>query len=736
MTTRARPPIRSSIAAALVAAASLRAGAAGADDEPAPIATGPGPTAGELSEMSLDELLAMPVTSSSKKEEAVSEAPSVVTALSRDQIRRHRWYTLNDVLGHQPGFAPSRDYDRDTISSRGVFEGWNNNHYLLLVDGVPFNDNLYGTAYTWENTPLFLARSLEILRGPGSALYGSNATAGVLTINTVSPSELADTASAEVRLGTRATRQVDVVAGDERDWLATVVGFSYQRTAGNAYDSYDGSGRTDATGALRRFRIRDGRDGGYLFAKGELGQALEGLSVQLHYQFWSFDTGHGWLWQVPDFADAMHEARQIAVVRYHPPQTSCFDQEYVVRYQRHALDWNMQFLPEGTAGYPAGLSEYLKTHGEDVFARAQVGYDLARHARILGGAETTVFWYRGDDDHHSNANLSGDFLPFPDNASRRVGPWFEWIEDKPVVDVAAFAHASSGALLGSRVTATLGVRYDREQFDYVDITDPARPERGKSFQQVSPRAGVVAKPAAGVSVKALAGRAFRVPAPTELFGANTYTLASNLAELRPELLTSYELAGDWLLSDALLVRGNAYYTQFENQIQYSLQNANLSTNLYSLETIGLESELLVRLGHVKGYVNYAYARRLDEEIFDRTIARSSGRLTWYPAHVANAGVGYRRSAFDVNVDAHFQGKTNRRTSDRQNPTFAALRPATVDPWLTLDVSAGYVPRPHLELSLQVTNLLGSRGYLIKNFDFPFDYRIPGRAAFLSLRIGL
>jgi iron complex outermembrane receptor protein len=716
----------------------LGAGRARADDSGSPPPEEPSEK--ELLALPVEELLNVRVSSSSKTEEAVADAPDVVSVLTREQIQQHRWYTINDVLGHLPGFAPSHDYDRETISSRGAFEGWNNNHLLLLVDGVPFNDNLYGTAFTWDVTPLTFLRSLEVIRGPGSALYGTNATAGVVTINTVSARELGSRAAGELRIGTRGTRYADVLATDQREWLSTVVAFSYSRNAGNEYQSYDGSGRTDANGKLAQFRIRDNREGGYLFAKAEAAGALEGLSVQLHYQWWGFETGHGWLWMVPDLDEAMRETRQIAVLRYRPPVWHAIEQEYVVRYQRHDLDWNMEFYPQGTmvgaAVYPDGLWEYLRTKAEDVFARAQAGYRAGNQARVLAGVESTVFWYLGDREHYSNADLSGDLAPFPGNVSHRVGPWFEWILNKPVVNIAAFGHASSGRALGERVTAHLGLRYDRELFQYVDIRDQARPTLGKSFQQLSPRAGLVVKPTGAVSVKALVGHAFRAPAPTELFGANTLTLASNPAELKPEKVKSYELAADSLISPAVVLRGNIHYTQLQNQIGYSLQNANLSTNLYSLDTVGFETELHLELGAVQGAINYTYARRVHEKILDATISQSSNQLTWYPSHVANASAQYRHRSFDFDLEAHFQGTVHRRDSDRQNAMFASLRPAAVDPWLTIDASAGYLLRPGLRVSLQVTNLFDSKGSLIKNFDFPFDYRIPGRAAFGSLRVSL
>jgi outer membrane receptor protein involved in Fe transport len=140
----------------------------------------------DVTSLSLEELLNLGIESASKISQRAQEAPSVVSVVTRDQMELFGWTHLNEILFRQPSFFPSQDYERVTVGARGLFESWNSNHLLLLIDGVPYNDNETGGAYTWEITPLFLAKSVEIIRGPGSALYGSNAANGVIAINTLS----------------------------------------------------------------------------------------------------------------------------------------------------------------------------------------------------------------------------------------------------------------------------------------------------------------------------------------------------------------------------------------------------------------------------------------------------------------------------------------------------------------------------------------------------------------------
>jgi iron complex outermembrane receptor protein len=112
----------------------------------------------------------------------LSSAPAVGSVLTRDQIDDYGWNSLNELLWSQPGFFRGREFERRIVGISGVSEDWNNNRLLLLIDGLPANHVETGTAFTMEQTPLFMIRRAEVLRGPGSALYGSFALSGVVSL--------------------------------------------------------------------------------------------------------------------------------------------------------------------------------------------------------------------------------------------------------------------------------------------------------------------------------------------------------------------------------------------------------------------------------------------------------------------------------------------------------------------------------------------------------------------------
>jgi iron complex outermembrane receptor protein len=716
------------------------------------------PQGADLDDASLEELMAIPLRTPAKVPQPMREAAGIGTLVTREQIDTYGWLTLNDILFRQPGFAPAQDFERVTVSARGLYEGWNNNHLLTLVDGVPFNNATNGFAYTWDVLPLLLVETVEVIRGPGSALYGTSATNGVVAIQTRSPDN-ARPLKARARLGNAGTQIYEIQGGYSLAAADLVGAYSYQRTDGNEYPSLDGSGRLDAAGAPLRLRINDRHSRHYFYGKVSAGGALTGLQLQVHAQAWDFQTGHGWLYVIPDEPERAYNSEGRVWLSYRPPPwlEDRLELELVLLGQRHRKDYRIKFLPNGgqlpvggmTITYPGGLIEEIDTVANNVFARAQLQYKLWREMALLAGVENTLLVWGADEHHAANVNLNtrgGDFRPFPGNQLQPLRPSFEKVLDRSTDNLSAFAQLTTGRVFGDWVSATLGARYDVQFFEYEDITlEPPRPRQHRSFDQLSPRLGVVVFPHGALACKLLLERAFRAPSATELFVANTLLGSSNTENLQPEQITTGTLALDLTVSPRLTLRADGFYQRFANQIAFS-SSQNLSANLYTRALTGIELEALfeaplrpaLTLG---GFANYTFSHLLDETVLESSIAPSD-RLTWAPAHVANAGLSLHAGHLTVSVQGHVQGRVERRDSDRLadgTPTaFSAFRPPFVAPWFQLDARVAYRPVPWLRVGVQGTNLLDAEGYLVKPADYPFDFRIEGLRllATLELTLGL
>lgn len=138
--------------------------------------------------LELESLLNVKVTTASKAAEKLSSAPGVMSVVTQDELRRFGAITLRDALERVPGLAPSTasGTDRSVIAVRGDQTKINGGHVLILINGRPTRETLEGGLIgdLLESFPVAALERIEVIRGPGSVLYGSNAFSGVINLIT------------------------------------------------------------------------------------------------------------------------------------------------------------------------------------------------------------------------------------------------------------------------------------------------------------------------------------------------------------------------------------------------------------------------------------------------------------------------------------------------------------------------------------------------------------------------
>lgn len=145
----------------------------------------------DLTDLPLEDLLRVEVTTASKYRQDAREAPSQVQLITATDIEHHGWRTLGEALSSLPGFYVSDDRAYEYLGARGfLIPGDYSTRFLLLLDGQRLNDNLFEQASFGFNFPvdLSLVERIEVIPGPGSAIYGSNAVFGVINVITRKPS--------------------------------------------------------------------------------------------------------------------------------------------------------------------------------------------------------------------------------------------------------------------------------------------------------------------------------------------------------------------------------------------------------------------------------------------------------------------------------------------------------------------------------------------------------------------
>jgi len=148
---------------------------------PKPIEVPEDPGSRPLAEMSLEELSQLPVTVASKSAQPLHKSSGIVTLITREEIQNSGARDLIDVLRMVPGFEFGLDVRG--VTSIGIRGNWaHEGKVLILWDGQSLNESLYSTIQLGNHYPVDLIERIEIVRGPGSAVYGGMAELGVINI--------------------------------------------------------------------------------------------------------------------------------------------------------------------------------------------------------------------------------------------------------------------------------------------------------------------------------------------------------------------------------------------------------------------------------------------------------------------------------------------------------------------------------------------------------------------------
>ncbi|CAM2066019.1 TonB-dependent receptor [Sulfidibacter corallicola] len=183
----------------------------------------------DFASMSLEDLLNVEVVTASKKAESQWDAPGVVTVVTKAELEKFGGNNLYEILDRVPGLRMTQlsVAGQPAISSRAGNKFSGSNHTLLLLNGRPFRQSLNGYAYqtVLRSFPIHMIERIEVVRGPGSVLYGTNALEAVVNVITKSPEE-----TSTMLLGgggTDLAREGEFVVATKSGDLSVIAGVNY-----------------------------------------------------------------------------------------------------------------------------------------------------------------------------------------------------------------------------------------------------------------------------------------------------------------------------------------------------------------------------------------------------------------------------------------------------------------------------------------------------------------------------
>lgn len=135
--------------------------------------------------MSIEELMQVQVTTSSRLAQSISDAPGLVVVFTREQIQRRGYRNLHDLMKDLPGVEIKSHTLTDhntSVQMRGVPGRVANDQFVIMLDGHRINEPSSAAISIDDNFPLYMVRQVEIAYGPYSTQYGADAMVGVINL--------------------------------------------------------------------------------------------------------------------------------------------------------------------------------------------------------------------------------------------------------------------------------------------------------------------------------------------------------------------------------------------------------------------------------------------------------------------------------------------------------------------------------------------------------------------------
>ncbi len=629
------------------------------------------------------------VTAASRTAQAVEEAPASVSLISQQEIRAFGYQELYDALLGTRGVYQGNDLTYKNLGFRGFNRsGDYGNRVLTTIDGHTLNDDQLGASYVGSDLMVDLGdvQQIEVVRGPGSALYGSNAVFGVVNVvthDTTSPPGPHVAVSAE---GRDARARAGAGFGDED--VGAWISAAGLGSPGSDYFFEELVGVRDSDG-----RVTDNDD--EMAVTGQAKAWFGDLTLQAFY------TGHQKQYPTAAFGTRPDDARAwsndyrgFGEIRYEPQlgrAAQLYARAWVDHYRfdgQYPYGARSLYVDEWN-GWWGGVEPRLV-----VQPVAWLGLTAGVEARSQLVAEMTGKVYDGRRDAEVVDTLLDE------------SPMFRTISGYTMLELIG----------GERIRATLGGRVDR-------IVLPEGLE-DTGFTAPSPRLSVVAKPTDRDVVKWIGGRAFRAPSPYEYFYQDGGETQIRPLSLRPETIWTAEAEWTHRPSDVVALVVGGYYNRIDALIETELVPGQDGVTWFvntedPTETVGVEYEL--RREWRGGWMASAQHSMQSTRIGG---LQGGEPITNSPPHIGAIKVAAPVVPDAVTLASRVVGEAPRVTVDGGRTDWFVLWDATL---------SGNLPSTPLSYGLGVRNLLDWQVTYPGGLELPFpEVPQPGRTFFARL----
>ena len=509
----------------------------------------------DLFALDLGQLMDMEVEIATGTKKTLSKAPAAVTLITANDLKKTGATNVIEALEGVPGVHVR--YNRSFYTPFIHIRGTSTNQVMLMVNGQSLRSVIspWPQDVFWKGMSVNAVERVEIIRGPGSALYGSQASAGVVNIITKTANDIEES-EAGLRVGSFDTQSVFGQYGTTLNEMRAGATYDISRTEGhNPYIVSDKSGSSDDIGlGYKNVDLRT-----YL--------AQDSWRIQADF-IHNFDTESG-LDGGTGFFDPITSA-----------ETRRINLGWDYSNRNLISDWKLD----------------AKMHYQNIYSSSGDGY------------------YYGDtkqersNEHHLTTEVSGLYSGVADHEIT-LGLGHKWLKLDDVTSILnGVENTGTAAAFAEVATRNENFLYLQDVWKFSDdleFTAGGRYDSDSDFDSVfNPRAAVVWKSSEKLTSKLLYGEAFRAPSFVEL-------QKKRYAVLNPESSKTIELAFNYVVNRELSLSMNLFEFDSKNVIKFSGSTGTYyNGGNYGVNGVELEAQWVPRNDlRISGNVT---ARRPDE----------------------------------------------------------------------------------------------------------------------------
>lgn len=560
------------------------------------------------------------------RSQPLSRAPAVATVITAEQIREIGATTVEEVLETVPGIhvgLSTLGYS-PIISIRGIYSD-ENPQVLMLMNGVPMTRLFLGNRGFRPLMGVETIQRIEIIRGPGSAIYGAEAVAGVINIITKTADDI-DGVDAGMRYGSFDSTDGWFNAGGTFGELKAAVNVEFQATDGDSARKIDSDAQTI-------FDREFGTHASHAPGDAETDLNQWDIHLDLSYDKWNFHAWHatGSGGTGPGTAQALDPSGEAKLsdymlnLRYHDRELA-ENWEFSVgaSYIHYDTNTENRLFPDG-ALVPIGADGNINTispTGLALFPDGVRGNPDTKedHYRL----EAFTF-YRGFSDHVLRIAGGINYAELKPHETKNFGPG--------VLDGTALLPPPNLNVVSGDLTNVTNTPYNfmrqrdrtnlhislQDEWSFApdwDLVAGVRYDHYSDFgDTINPRIALIWETRYDLTSKLLYGRAFRAPSFSELYTINNPVRLGN-PNLDPENINYLELALDYRPTFDLRTGLSVYGYQIDDQIRFVPDASGSATaqNTGRQRAYGFEVEANWRITHdfsLNG--NYAFLHAQDEK---------------------------------------------------------------------------------------------------------------------------